>query len=87
MLEPLFNKAAGRFPVFGLNTSISQNQYLCVSSMNARKRPATLLKKRVQHKVFSVNITKFLRASILKNFCKPLLLWFIRRTMQSSATE
>ena len=45
MLEPLFNKAAGRFPVFGLNTSISQNQYLCVFSMNARKRPATLLKR------------------------------------------
>ena len=87
MLESLVNKVAGLFPVLGLNTSIPPNQYLCVSSLNAGKRPATLLKRGSNTSFFSVNITKFLRASILKNICKPLLLWFIRRTMRSSATE
>ena len=33
-------------------------------------------KKRLQHRCFSVNIEKFLRASILKNICeRELLLW------------
>ena len=45
MLVPLFSKVAGLFPVFGLNTSISLYQYLCVSSLNVGKRPATLLKR------------------------------------------
>ena len=45
MLESLFNKVAGLFSVFGVNTSISPNQYLCVSRLNAGKRPATILKR------------------------------------------
>ena len=35
---------------------------------------ATLLKKRLQHRCFPVNITEFLRAPILKNVCRRLLL-------------
>ena len=31
-------------------------------------------KKRLQHRCFPVNMAKFLRASILKNICKWLLL-------------
>ena len=45
MQESLFNKVADLFPVFRLNTSISLYQYLCLSSLNAGKRPATLLKR------------------------------------------
>ena len=37
-------------------------------------RPATLLKKRLQHRCFPVNIAKFLRTPTLKNICKRLLL-------------
>ena len=87
MLESLLNKVAGLFPILGLNMSISLYQYLCISSLNVGKRPATLLKRGSNTSFFSVNITKFLKASILKNLCKLLLLWFIRCTMPSSATE
>ena len=45
MPESLFNKVAVLFPVFRVNKSISLNQYLCVSSVNAGKRRATLLKR------------------------------------------
>ena len=37
-------------------------------------RPATILKKRLEHKCFPVNIAKFLRTPILKNICERLLL-------------
>ena len=83
MLQSLLNKVAGLFPVLGLNMSISSYQYLCISG----KRPATLLKRGSNTSFFSVNTTKFFKASILKNLCKLLLLWFIRCTMPSSATE
>ena len=39
-------------------------------SLNA----ATLLKKRLQHRFFPVNIAKFLRIPTLKNICERLLL-------------
>ena len=34
------------------------------------------IKKRLQHRCFPVNITKFLRIPILKNICQRLLLRF-----------
>ena len=37
-------------------------------------RPATLLKKRLWHRCFSVNFATYLRAPILKNICKRQLL-------------
>ena len=37
--------------------------------------PATLLKRRPWHNCFSVNFTKLLRARILQNICKRLLLY------------
>ena len=51
------------------------------------KKAYNFIKKRLQSKFLPVNITKFSRAPILKNICKPLLLWFIRCTMQSSALD
>ena len=37
-------------------------------------RPATLLKKRHQHRRFPADIAKFFRTPILKNLCERLLL-------------
>ena len=85
-LEFLFNKVADLLPVFGLNTSISLYQYLSVFSLNTGKRSANLW-KRLQHKFFPLNITIFIRATVLKNICTTLLLWFITRIMQGGATE
>ena len=39
-------------------------------------RPAALLKKRLQHRYFSENITKILRTAILKNICERMFLYF-----------
>ena len=39
-------------------------------------RPATLLKRRLQHRYFPVNIAKLLRTPILKNICERLFLYF-----------
>ena len=38
-------------------------------------RPATLLKKRLWHRCFPVNVAKFLRAPFLQNSSGRLLLW------------
>ena len=38
------------------------------------KNPATLLKKRLQHRYFPVKIAKLFRTPILKNICERLLL-------------
>ena len=40
-------------------------------------RPATLLKKRLRHRFFSVNVAKFLRTPSLQNTSGRLLLYFI----------
>ena len=37
-------------------------------------KACNFIKKRLQHRCFSVNIVKFLRAPFWKNICKPLLL-------------
>ena len=39
-------------------------------------KATNFIKKRLQHRCFSVNIAKFSRAPILKNICKWLLLSF-----------
>ena len=43
----------------------------------ATVRSATLLKKRLWHRLFPVIFEKFLRIPILKNICKQLLLQFL----------
>ena len=43
-------------------------KHICPSQfLNEVARPATLLKKRLQHKCFPVNFVKFLRAPFLQN--------------------
>ena len=39
-------------------------------------RPATLFKKRLQHRYFPVNIAKILRTPTLKNICERLFMYF-----------
>ena len=40
-------------------------------------KACNFIKKRLQHRCFSVNTVKFFRAPILKNICKRLLLYWI----------
>ena len=40
----------------------------------AGRKPCNFVKKRLQHRYFSVNIAKFLKTPILKNICVQLLL-------------
>ena len=47
------------------------------SSMKDGLRPATLLKKRLRHRCFSVNFAKFLRTPFLQNTSGRLLLCFM----------
>ena len=54
-------------------------KHLCLSLFfnkvaDLRLRPATLLKKKLQHRCFPVKFTKLLRTSYLKNICERLLL-------------
>ena len=61
------------------NFSIFARKHLCWSlffNKVANLRPATLLKKRLQHRCFPVNIGKFLGTPILKNICERLFLYF-----------
>ena len=53
-------------------------KHLCWSLINKAKglHAGNLIKKRLQHRCFLVNNAKFLRTPILKNICKPLLLYF-----------
>ena len=37
-----------------------------------------IIKKRLQHKCFPVNILKFLKTPILKNICERLLLYILK---------
>ena len=39
-----------------------------------KERKATLLKKRLKHSCFLVNIVEFLRSPTLKNICERMLL-------------
>ena len=39
-----------------------------------KERKATLLKKRLKHSCFLVNIVEFLRSPALKNICERMLL-------------
>ena len=59
------------------NFAVFIGKHLCWSLFFNRVadfRPATILKKRLEHKCFPVNIAKFLRTPILKNICERLLL-------------
>ena len=59
------------------NFATLTENYLCRSLFFNKVealRPITLLKKRLHHRYFPVNITKFLRTPILKNICEKLLL-------------
>ena len=43
-------------------------------SESCRPEPCNFIKKKLQHRCFSVNIAEFLRTPILKNICERLLL-------------
>ena len=61
--------------LFFKNLTIFTGKHLCRSLLFnkvADLKPATLLKKDSNTDFFPVNITKFLRAPILKNICEPL---------------
>ena len=57
--------------------TIFTRHHLCWSFLFkkvAALHPRNLIKKRLQHRCFPVDIAKFLRTPILKNICKRLLL-------------
>ena len=56
------------------NFTIFTRKHLCWSLFLITLQACNLLKKRLQHRCFLVNIAKFLRTPILKNICKRLLL-------------
>ena len=65
--------------------AIFTKKHLCSSN---RLWPATLLKKRLQHRGFPLNILKFLRIPFLRNICERLLLNASKTyTMQSSERD
>ena len=61
---------------------ISQNfaKHLCPSLLFNKVRPATLLKKRLEHSCFLMNVAKFLRTSFSQNTSgrlHPIPLWVL----------
>ena len=55
--------------------SIFTEKHLCWSlflNKNAGLQSWNFIKKRLQHRFFSVNIAKFLRTPVLKNICERL---------------
>ena len=61
------------------NFAIFGRKHLCSSlffNKIADLSPATLLKKRLQHTCFPVNIEKLLRTPIFQNICERLFLYF-----------
>ena len=52
----------------------SQEKNLCCSLSIRKLQAFNLIKKRLQHRCFPVNVANFLRTPILKNICKRLLL-------------
>ena len=53
----------------------NEKTYARFSFFFAGLRPATLLKKRLWHRCFPVNLATFLRAPFLQNSSRRLLLW------------
>ena len=67
------------------NSARFTGKHLCQSlffNQVAGLRPATLLKKRLWHRRFPVNLAKFLKTPILKSICERLLLVVEWRTKQ-----
>ena len=58
------------------NFSIFTGKYLCLSLFLIKLRTfgSNFVKKRFQHRCFSVNIEKFLKTVILEKICERLLL-------------
>ena len=48
--------------------------FLKISQYTVKFQLCNVIKKRIQHRCFPVNIAKFLRTPIFKNICKTLLL-------------
>ena len=58
-----------------LRIKTPERPHWCLSGVfTVNFRPATLLKKILQHRCFPVRFAKFLRTPFLKNICKRLLL-------------
>ena len=64
---------------------ISQENTCARVSFLIKKRPATLLKRRLWHRCFPVNFVKFLRTPFLQNTSGRLLLLWIK--LQTYITE
>ena len=58
------------------NMSIFTGKYLCCFffNKNAGLQACNFIKKRLKHRCFPANTTKFLRTPILKNICERMLL-------------
>ena len=64
-----------------LNFSQNSEENTCAEVfLITLERPATLLEKRLWHKCFSVNYTKFLRRTCLENTFRRLLLERMQKT-------
>ena len=64
------------------NSANFTGKHLCWSLFSIKLQawiPATLLKKRLQHRCFPVKVAKFLRIPILKNICERLLVNIVKR--------
>ena len=59
-----------------LKISQYSQENACVGSLffdkNAGLQSSNFIKKRLQYRIFSVNIAKFLRTPVLKNICERL---------------
>ena len=74
--EQVFNKKAvlKNFPIF-TEKHLRWSLFLI---KNAGLQSRNFIKKRLQHRFFSENIAKFLRASVLENICERLFKHFPR---------
>ena len=83
LLENIFNeKLFSIFPLITIKNIMAQfrnisRKTIVLESLfdkSACLKACNFIKKRLQHRYFPVNITKFLRAPILNNICERLLL-------------
>ena len=89
MPEPFFNKVVGLGPYLRLwlkpqnycftegwfvRSFINTFEELFLKDIVTQDLERILFKKKLQHRFVPVNITNFLRTSVLKNICEQLLL-------------
>ena len=55
------------------NFELFTRKYLCWSLISIKNFSATIIKKRLKHRCYLVNIAEFLRSRILRNICERLV--------------